>query len=67
MQEPKPSHSISTSHQPTVDILLLCPHCGQNAWVKISRSLLQRILHPNKNLCFCRNCRQRFWRPKDIF
>jgi len=38
-----------------------CPHCGSLVWTKIHRSLWQKLLKPNQNLCFCRECRQQFW------
>ena len=44
----------------------VCPHCQSNAWVRVPRSLLQKLFHANEVLCFCRQCRQKFWRPSDL-
>ena len=38
-----------------------CPYCDSLLWVKIHRSWWHRLLSPQKNLCFCRECRQSFW------
>jgi hypothetical protein len=39
-----------------------CPHCGSLVWVRIHRSWWQKLLKPNQELHFCRECRQQFWR-----
>ena len=44
------------------EISTACPYCNSLIWVKLHRKWWQKILNPRKNLCFCRNCRQEFWR-----
>lgn len=38
-----------------------CPYCDSLLWVKVRRSWWSRLWRPQKNLCFCRSCRQSFW------
>ncbi len=44
----------------------VCPHCSSELWVRVPRSFFQKIIHFKKILCFCRNCRKKFWRPDEI-
>lgn len=41
-----------------------CPHCQSSDWLRLHRNWLQKIFHPQQNLCFCRSCRKQFWHEK---
>ena len=58
------SHKSKPAHAPSYITSVdraKCPHCRSLVWVKVHRSWWQRLLHPQQNLCFCRDCRQQFW------
>jgi uncharacterized protein with PIN domain len=62
MQTKLLSPEINQFNSQSEQIINQCPYCNSLIWVKLHRSWWQKILYPRKNLCFCRNCRQEFWR-----
>ncbi|QQZ29397.1 hypothetical protein HMY34_11780 [Thiothrix subterranea] len=41
-----------------------CPHCGSFTWTKRPCIWWKKLLHPNRQRCFCRQCREEFWLKK---
>lgn len=39
-----------------------CPYCNSLVWVRVRRTWWQKLLHPHQNHCYCRLCRQLFWK-----
>lgn len=64
-----PNYQVDKNYNKINDILDVsawekqaCPLCGYLSWTKIHRTWLEKVLHPNKNKCVCRGCKQEFWR-----
>jgi hypothetical protein len=64
MQNNKASYTHETRNFITPKALQTRPYCASEAWVRIPRSFIKKLTHTNQQFCFCRACRQKFWRPE---